>query len=238
VATVRGVLYRRSPWIRDTECAKSPANRGTLALRPSQQERNRNIMKTMPILLGSLAACAIAAAFPPSASSTDDSSALAKSVAKSKHTLAEGIKQVSHAQETAISAKFEFDDNGKLSLSVYTAEKGLGVDAEHNVLKEYGGSPEQPAWKPEIEIFKDVAHVARASQQQTLMALAKASLADIVAKAEKETNGQALSVTPIIEGHQAFFAVKTVAGDKVVDAKFKLLGGDEDDDDDERGEKH
>src|SRR6059058_22638 len=102
-------------------------------------------MKTMTGILGLFALCATAAAFSSLAALSDDSAALVKALAKTKHTLADGIKQVSKAPETAISAKFELDDNGKLSLSVYTAEKGLGVDAEHNVLKEYGGSPESAA---------------------------------------------------------------------------------------------
>jgi hypothetical protein len=195
-------------------------------------------MHTMNATVGLIALGAIASLFSASRTTGDDA-ALAKSLSKSKHSLAEGVKQVSRAPETALSAKFEFDDAGKLSLSVYTAEKGLGVDAEHNVLKEYGGSPEQAAWKPEIEIFKDVPHVARASQQQTLMALSKLSLLDAIAMAEKEKGGQVLSITPIVEGHDAYFAVKTVSGDKVVESKLKLLGGeDEEDEEHEKHEKH
>lgn len=194
-------------------------------------------MKTVFGILGLFAVYATATAFTSLNARTDDSAALVKALAKSKHTLAEGIKQVSKAPETAISAKFEFDDNGKLSLSVYTAEKGLGVDAEHNVLKEYGGSPEQSAWTPAIEVFKDVAHIARSAQQETLMAMTKTSLLDVVAKAEKDTKGQVLSITPTLEGRKPFFEVKVVAGDKVVDSKYGLFG-DEDDEGDEGHEKH
>src|SRR5262245_46961102 len=90
--------------------------------------------------------------------------ALLKALPKSKHSLADGVQQVSKSPETAISAKFELEEEegedkekeknekeeegGELSLSVYTAEKGLGVDAEHNVLKEYAGGPEAALWKP------------------------------------------------------------------------------------------
>jgi hypothetical protein len=193
-------------------------------------------MHTITTALGVFALGATLALSYGSRATGDDSAALAKSLSRSKHSLAEGVKQVSRAPETAISAKFEFDDAGKLSLSVYTAEKGLGVDAEHNVLKEYGGSPEQAAWKPEIEVFKDVAHVARASEQRTLMALSKMSLVDAIAMAEKEKGGQVLSITPIVEGHDAYFAVKTVSGDKVVESKIKLLG--DEDEEDEAHEKH
>ena len=70
--------------------------------------------------------------------------ALLKALPASKHTLAEGIQQVSKGTEAAISAKFEVED-GKLSLSVYTAGKGLGISAERNQLQEYAGSPEAAA---------------------------------------------------------------------------------------------
>ena len=105
------------------------------------------------------------------------------------------------------------------------------------MLKEYGGSPEQAAWTPEVEIFKDVGHVARSAQQQTLMALTTLSLLDVVARAEKETKGQVLSITPVLEGRKAFFVLKVVSGDKVVESKYGLFG-DEDDEENEGHEKH
>jgi hypothetical protein len=191
-------------------------------------------MKTMMGML--VLSAAAVTGFASIRSGADDSAALVKALAKSKHSLAEGIKQVSKGTETAISAKFEFDDAGKLSLSVYTAEKGLLVDAEHNALKEYGGSPEQAAWAPGVEVFKDVPHVARASAQLTLMAISEQSLLDVVAKAEKENKGQTLSITPMLDGRKPVFAVQIVSGDKVVDAKYPLLG-DEDDEKDEHHEK-
>ena len=57
-------------------------------------------------------------------------------------------------------------EDGKLSLSVYTAEKGLSIPPEQNVLQELSGSSEQDKWQPTVEVFKDVPHVARSSQQQ------------------------------------------------------------------------
>lgn len=194
-------------------------------------------MKTMLGTLGLLAVCATATAFSSMGEQAGDSAALAKALAKSKHSLADGIRQISKTPEAAISAKFEFDHDGKLSLSVYTAEKGLGVDAEHNVLKEYSGSPEQAAWTPGIEIFKDVAHVARSAQQATLMAMSNSSLLDLVARAEKESKGQVLSISPVLDGRKSYFAVTAVAGGKVVELKYGIFG-DEDDDDDEGHERH
>ena len=105
--------------------------------------------------------------------------ALLQALPKSKLSLADGLKQSSKGTEVPISAKFELDDNKQLSLSVYTAEKGLAVDSEHNVLKELAGNPEQTPWAPGVEVFKDLPHMARASEHLTVTALAKHSLYDV-----------------------------------------------------------
>src|SRR5207248_10695322 len=113
---------------------------------------------------------------------------VAQALGKSKLSLLAGIRQASQGSARAISAKFELED-GKLSLSVYTAEKGLAVPAEKNVLQELSGSPEQDKWTPKVEVFKDVPHVARSAEQLTVMALGKSSLADIIARVEKTQQG-------------------------------------------------
>src|SRR5712691_6151173 len=99
-----------------------------------------------------------------------DIQALVQALDKSKHTLLDGIRQASQGSAAAISAKFELED-GKLSLSVYTAEKGLAVPAEKNVLQELSGTPEQDKWSPSVEVFKDVAHISRSAEQLALMAV-------------------------------------------------------------------
>ena len=109
------------------------------------------------------AALAVNPAF--SADSGHDQVALVKALPQSKHSLMDGLRQATKPPEVPIPAKFEFDDAGKLSLSIYTAEKGVSVDPEKNVLKELSGSPAQDKWTPEVEVFKDVPHVARSSQQ-------------------------------------------------------------------------
>jgi hypothetical protein len=150
---------------------------------------------------------------------------LLPTLAKSKLTLAEGIKQAAKSPEVAISAKFELED-GKLSLSVYTAEKGLRADAEHNVLKELAGTPEAAAWKPEVEVFKDVPHVSRASQQLSLMSLTRFSLLDMLEKAEKDQPGTAFSITPVLHDGKGQFAVLVAADGKVVRLDYDLLTGE------------
>jgi hypothetical protein len=67
---------------------------------------------------------------------SEEYGSLLKVLSQSKHSLADGIRQATTSTEVPISAKFELDDNGKLSLSVYTAERGLATDAENNILKE------------------------------------------------------------------------------------------------------
>ncbi|MBI5364898.1 MAG: hypothetical protein HZA53_17100 [Planctomycetes bacterium] len=185
-------------------------------------------------LLGLAALCSITIAAALPFPGGDDPAALVKAIHRSKHTLADGIQQVSKEAEVALSAKFEFDDEGKLALSIYTADKGLGVDAEHNVLQEYGGSPEQTAWAPGVEIFKDVTHVARSAQQATLMALARTSLLEVVKDVEKDTKGQVVSITPVLEGRKAFFKVRTLVGDKLTETKRDLFEEEEESEEDEK----
>jgi hypothetical protein len=130
-----------------------------------------------------------------------DFQAVVQALDKSKHSLLEGVRQASRGGAAPISAKFELED-GKLSLSVYTAEKGLAVAAEQNVLQELSGSPEQDQWTPAVEVFKDVPHVARSSEQLALMSLAHRTLADLIVEVEKKSQGRVFSITPVVKNHR------------------------------------
>ena len=155
----------------------------------------------------------------------NDYGELLKALPKSKHTLAQGIQQAAaKSPEVSISAKFELED-GKLSLSVYTAEKGLGTDAEHNVLKELAGSPEANKWDPEVEVFKDVPHVSRASQQLTLMSLTTHSLLEIIKQAEKDQPGTVFSITPVLHVRKAQFEVLVASQGKAIKLNYDLTTG-------------
>jgi hypothetical protein len=140
-----------------------------------------------------------------------DTQALLEALSKSKLTLAEGLRQATQGGAVPISAKFELED-GKLSLSVYTAEKGLSVAPEKNVLEELSGSPEDEKWTPKVEVFKDVPHVARSSEQLTLMALGNSSLVDTIARAQKAQPGIVFSVTPVVRNHRP--AAEILVADK------------------------
>lgn len=159
-----------------------------------------------------------------SRSETNNDLALCQEITKAKASLSDGIRQ-SAKSEVPISAKFEFDDHGKLSLSVYTAAKGIGVDAEGNELKEWAGSPEGGQWRATAETFKDAEHVARASEQLTLMALTSRTLGEIAAKADKEQLGSPYAITPVVREKKAFFEVRFLNKGKIAEAKYDLFTG-------------
>jgi hypothetical protein len=169
----------------------------------------------------------IAASTQTSAKSYDDeeTTALLKALNNSKVSMAEGVQQLTKGAEAAISGKYEFDDNKKLSLSVYTAEKGLGEDPEHNVLKEFSGSPENAPWIPEAEVFKDIPHASRASGQLTLMALAKHSLVDFITMAQKQHKGTVFSANPEIQNHRPVLVVLIADQEKVSEVRYDLETG-------------
>ena len=155
----------------------------------------------------------------------EETAALLKVLNNSKISLADGVRQVSKSGEVAISAKFELDDNKKLSLSVYTAEKGLGEDAEHNVLKEFSGSPEQATWSPEAEVFKDIPHISRASQHLALIALARNSLADLITTAQKQNKGVVFSANPAVSNHRPVLVLLVTDKNEVKELHYDLETG-------------
>src|SRR5205823_6560151 len=71
----------------------------------------------------------------------------------SKISMSQGIAQIEAANGPVIEAKFELGDDGKLSLSVYPAGKGLGMDAERNTFFEASGDPTASVWKPSLSEF-------------------------------------------------------------------------------------
>jgi hypothetical protein len=154
----------------------------------------------------------------------EDTAKLLAVLPNAKVSLADGIKQATKDKEVPISGKFELDDNGKLSLSVYTAEKGLSVLPEKNVLKELAGSPEQ-AWAPETEVFKDVEHVARSSQHLVLNALSHLSLLAIVEDASKHASGIVYAINPTLHGRKAVFEVLVANKDKVSKLTYDIPSG-------------
>jgi len=154
-----------------------------------------------------------------------DQGALLKALPQAKVSMVDGLRQATKSPEVPISAKFELDDKGKLSLSVYTAGKGLDVDAEHNVLKELSGSPEGDKWAPKTEVFKDIPHVARSSEHLALMALSPSTLADIVAREQKERSGTVFSITPAVRNRTPVFVVLKVDHGRATEVLYNIVDG-------------
>lgn len=154
-----------------------------------------------------------------------DQAALIKALPQARISMVDGLRQATKSPEVPISAKFEFDDQGKLSLSVYTAGKGLDVDAEHNVLKELSGSPEGDKWVPKTEVFKDIPHVARSSEHLALMSLSSSTLADVVSRAQKDQPGNVFSITPSVRNHKPVFVVLKADKGKVTEHVYGVLDG-------------
>jgi hypothetical protein len=64
------------------------------------------------LLMGELGSQRVGADEP---AQEEDNAALLKLLSTTKHSLADGIRQATTSAEVPISAKFELDDNGKLS---------------------------------------------------------------------------------------------------------------------------
>ena len=133
-------------------------------------------------------------------------------LSQTKHTLSEGIRQAGKSHGAPISAKFEFED-GKFWLSVYTAESGLGADAEHNKLIELKGEAVAAQWTPNIEVFEDKKHLTRSAMQLTLLQQSKLDLAGIVEKAASKEKGIPYSAIPAVKAGKAVVVVKFATPD-------------------------
>lgn len=84
-------------------------------------------MKTKIMIIGAIVGFLTLCVAQPrlSLAQEGENAALLKQLPNSKQTIAGAIRKVVKSPEEAISAKFELDDKGQLSLSIYTAEKGL-----------------------------------------------------------------------------------------------------------------
>lgn len=123
-------------------------------------------------------------------------------------TLEDGVRQAG-GDGFVISAKFEMNDAGDaLSLSVYTARGGRDTMPEQNQLAELAGDPTGSAWAPGAEVFGDTEHIARASEQLTLMALTSATLDSVIRAASAD--GVVYRVEPAIADGRAVFDVLVV----------------------------
>lgn len=130
-----------------------------------------------------------------------------------KITLLEGIGYAEKTSGVVTSAKFEVD-NGKLILSIYTIPEGLGVEPEKATLTELGGLATEDPFKPNVEVFADKEHIARASVHMTLFQLSPYTLKQIIGFALKKVPG-----TPIDVRNPRVRSRRAVADVIIADAK-------------------
>ena len=122
-------------------------------------------------------------------------------------TLVQGIKQVQAKYGPVIEAKFELDDSGALSLSVYPVTKRLMTNAEFNGFEEAAGPAAESPWKPSIEVFKDAEHLTRSSFDLTIMQLSHLKLATAVQRALAQQPGIAYWAVPTLHGKKPAIGV-------------------------------
>lgn len=130
-------------------------------------------------------------------------------------TLLQGIKLVQAKYGAVIEAKFELDDSGALSLSVYPVGKGLRTNAEFNVFKEVSGPAASTPWKQSVQVFKDREHLTRSSFDLTILQLGHLSLAGAVQRALAQQPGIAYWAIPTLQGTQPMVGVYIRSSDGV-----------------------
>lgn len=130
-------------------------------------------------------------------------------LAQSKTTLAQGIAE-GEKNGPVIEAKFELDDAGKLSLSVYPVSQPLTVDAERQAFRELSGDPTTTPFQGSLETFADQEHLTRSARDLTLIQLSKRSLSDAVGAASK--HGDVFWAIPTMRAGRAGYGVYTLRG--------------------------
>jgi hypothetical protein len=164
--------------------------------------------KTLTAVVLSLAALTLAlssafASGPPSR--TPDAKAVPL-LGTAKVTLLQGIRQVQAKYGRVIEAKFELDDSGALSLSVYGA-KG------YDVFTEVSGSPTSSPWKSSPEVIKAREDVVNSTFDLTILQQSKIGLATAVRRALAQQPGVAYWAIPTLKGGQPEIGVYVRASD-------------------------
>jgi len=148
--------------------------------------------------------------------------ALIQAMTKSKLTLAEGIGQAAK-QGVPLSARFELDDGGTLSLLVVVAARPVRTEVENNEFRRLAGNPTK-AWQPRASTVRDVPLVARAAQQAVLLSISPFSLSEIALKAQAK--GTPFMIAPDVRRGRPVFVVIVAAGGKVNELAFDVFTGD------------
>jgi hypothetical protein len=147
---------------------------------------------------------------------------------------------LAYAGTPSTESKFELDDTGKLSLSVYPVDT-LALDAERSSFTELAGDPTGAGWNPEVSVLDDFEHLTRSSRDLTLVQISSRSLAEVVA--EMEQRGFVYWAIPTIQegraGYGVYMVVPSAIDEGARDEEDEDDDEDEDDEDDEdEGERH
>jgi hypothetical protein len=123
-----------------------------------------------------------------------------------KVTLLQGIQQVQAKYGRVIESKFELDDSGALSLSVYGA-KG------YDVFTEVSGAPTSSPWKPSPEVIKGREDVVNSAFDLTILQQSTIGLATAVRRALAQQPGIAYWAIPTLRGKQPEIGVYVRSSD-------------------------
>jgi hypothetical protein len=131
---------------------------------------------------------------------------------QAKVTMLDGIAQGEQKYGPAIEAKFELDDQKRLSLSVYP-NKHFDFDAERDEFDEFAGPATATPWNAEFQVFKDQEHMTRSARNLTLMQTLTLSLKDAIAKAQAQRQGVVFWAIPTMRAKQAGYGIYIAAPD-------------------------
>jgi hypothetical protein len=137
-------------------------------------------------------------------------------VRQSKISMLDALKMSEAKYGKSIEAKFELGDDGKLSLSIYPAGKGVRVDAERNTFSELSGDPTADTFEPSLSPFAvpDEEHLTRSARDLTLVQTAGLSLVDAVKRAQSRVpGGMVYWAIPTIRDTRAGYGVYVLGSD-------------------------
>lgn len=156
-----------------------------------------------------------------SASDIDESADLLAMLPAARMSLDVGFDDAA-SDGFVISGKFELSEEGAgpISLSVYTARAGKQTIPEENELVELAGDPTGSSWTPGAEVFEDFEHIARASQQLTLMQTTSVSLASVARAAA--SLGTVYRVEPAVDQGRPIFRLLVATDGAASEARVAL----------------
>ncbi len=155
----------------------------------------------------------------------EEEEVLAKAVVLSQFSLYDCVARVSKGAAIAISAKFEMDEAGKLSLSIYSADGGLAKDSEKNTYSEISGDPTVKSLKTESAAITDPGDLKAAKEQLKVLSASKLSLLGLIGRAQKEQPGILISATPALENQKPCCVFMILAKGKTVKVVYDVVTG-------------